>query len=152
MATRRRSVPAIALWAAAWLALSACGSKDAPAPAPVDTPPPAVASVDGHLDPTPYRAEIQAAEALLYATDAPSNDDWKNLSRALLELHNAIVFHDSSAAARETSRRLFFFSAEVDAESSPKHLEEERASVRDRWEKIRTEQFAQADWFRTATR
>jgi hypothetical protein len=31
-------------------------------------------------------------------------------------------------------------------------MAEERASIRDRWEKIRSEQFAQADWFRTATR
>src|SRR5262245_59586349 len=84
----------------------ACGRSEStqqsePAPVP---------AVDGRIDPAPYRAQIEATEAILYA--APQGDEqWRDLSKALLDLHNAIVFRDTSALARETSRRLFFFSA-----------------------------------------
>lgn len=113
----------------------------------------AAPSRDGHIDPAPYRAEIEATEALLYSSDALLGDaGWRDLSRALLELHNAIVFRDTSAAARETSRRLFFFSAQVDAESAPKHSENELAVMRGVWEKIRADQFTEVDWFRASAR
>ncbi|HTO05683.1 MAG TPA: hypothetical protein VMR86_01395 [Myxococcota bacterium] len=107
--------------------------------------------VDGHIDPGPYRTEIQAAEAILYASDAPSDGAWKDLSRALLELHNAIVFRDTSPEARETSRKLFFLSADVDSRKAPTQGGEPLAEVRASWEEIRTRQFIQADWFHTAT-
>jgi len=106
-----------------------------------------VAPIGGRIDPSPYRTEIEATEALLY-TQAPLTDDgWKDLSRNLLELHNAIVFRDNSELARETSRRLFFLSAQVDAEPLARHSAEELVVMRGAWEKIRTEQFASADWF-----
>ena len=117
-------------------------------PAPVA----ANAPVDGHIDPSPYRAEIQATETLLYSSESLGDEGWKNLSRSLLELHNAIVFRDTSPAARETSRRLFFFSAQVDAESAAHHGETDLAVMRGVWENIRAEQFAAADWFHTASR
>jgi hypothetical protein len=128
-----------------------CKPKEA---APSEPPPVAApVAVDGHIDPAPYRAQIEATEALLYQEDAALGAaEWKDLSRALLELHNAIVFHDTSPAARETSRRLFFFSAQVDAESRPKHSADELAVMRGVWEKIREEQFTVVDWFRTAAR
>jgi hypothetical protein len=110
----------------------------------------AAAPVDGHIDPAPYRSEIEATEAVLYSSDELGPDQRKTLSRALLELHNAIVFRDTSAPARETSRRLFFFSAQVDADSPPKRDTDELAVMRGVWEKIRAEQFTEVDWFRTA--
>ena len=132
--------------------MGGCRRGETNPPAPVEAQPVVEAPVDGHIDPNPYRAEIEAAEKALYATDTPSDEDWKKLSGKLLELHNAIVFRDTSPAARETSRRLFFFSAQVDAAGSPKHVEERLAAMRGVWEKIREEQFAKADWFHTATR
>jgi hypothetical protein len=134
------------------LALAAgCGrgesaGSEPPQPAQVAAAP----SADGHIDPAPYRTEIEATEAVLYSSDALGPEERKTLSRALLELHNAIVFRDTSAAAREASRRLFFFSAQVDAESPPKRDEDELTVVRGVWEKIRAEQFTAVDWFRTA--
>ena len=123
----------------------ACGrsestQKTEPAPAPP--------TIDGRIDPAPYRAQIEATEALLYAP--PKGDArWKDLSKALLDLHNAIVFHDSSALARETSQRLFFFSAQVEAAPNGKHGDEQLRMMRGVWEKIRADQFASADWFHT---
>lgn len=130
--------------------LFGCGRNE---PARDSEPPPvSAAPVDGHVDPTPYREQIEATESLLYSAEPLGDDGWKELSRALLELHNSIVFRDTSAAARETSRRLFFFSAQVDAEPAPKHNADELAVMRGVWERIRAEQFTPADWFRTASR
>ena len=142
---------AVACFVAVCLAASGCGREE-DTPPPVESPAPVAAPIDGHIDPTPYRAEIQATEAVLYSDQAPGEDGWKSLSRALLELHNAIVFRDTSMPARETGRRLLVFSAQVDAGGAPKRVEEERAVMRGVWEKIRAEQFAQADWFHTASR
>ena len=86
----------------------------------------APAPIDGRIDPAPYRAQIEATEAMLYG-GAQGDERWKNLSKALLELHNAIVFRDSSPLARETSRRLFFFSAQVDAATPGPHVDEQLA-------------------------
>ena len=140
MAPSRRAIACVALG----LAL-ACerGGGSSSKPAGVAAPAP----IGGRIDPSPYRTEIEATEALLY-TQAPLTDDgWKDLSRNLLELHNAIVFRDNSELARETSRRLFFLSAQVDAEPLARHSAEELVVMRGAWEKIRTEQFASADWF-----
>ena len=113
---------------------------------------PASQSLDTPIDPAPYRAEIEATESVLYTHDSLDDANRKELSRALLELHNAIVFRDTSAAARETSRRLFFFSAQVDAEPAPKHSGDELVVIRGVWEKLRAEHFTTVDWFRTAVR
>ncbi|MFI5315794.1 MAG: hypothetical protein ACHQ6T_08835 [Myxococcota bacterium] len=131
-----------------------CGRGErAPAPQPdaaVATN--AAVPTDPHIDPAPYRAQIELAETLLYSSDALGDDGWKALSRSLLDLHNAIVFRDTSPPAREASQRLFLFSAQVDAATSGKHRDEELAVMRGVWEKIRADQFASADWFHTASR
>jgi len=121
----------------------ACQKRES---APSPPGPEARAPIDGRIDPAPYRAQIEATEALLY-TRAQGDEQWKNLSKALLELHNAIVFHDNSALARETSQRLFFFSAQVEAAPSGKHADDQLQVMRGVWEKIRAEQIAAADWF-----
>lgn len=136
--------------AVACVASFGCRRAEPTTPPPVASPAAVAPPVNGHIDPTPYRAEIEATEALLYADAAPGQGDWKSLSRALLELHNAIVFRDTSPEARETSRKLFFLSADVDSRKA-KESGEELAEVRASWEDIRSKQFIQADWFHTAT-
>jgi hypothetical protein len=139
-AARTIALAALCLTTACSRSESTQEAQSAPGPPP--------APIDGRIDPAPYRAQIEATEAVLYA--APRGDEqWKNLSKALLDLHNAIVFHDSSALARETSRRLFFFSAQVDAAPTGRHAEEQLQVMRGVWEKIRADQFARADWFHT---
>jgi len=147
---RRSTTWAVAV-AVAPLALAAAGCRRSESAA--GEPPPVAAAperADGHIDPGPYRAEIEATEALLYTDREIGDADWRELSRALLELHNAIVFRDTSVAARETSRRLFFFSAQVDATSAPKHTSDELVVMRGVWEKIRADQFTDVDWFRAS--
>jgi hypothetical protein len=140
-----RAAATIALSVAAVLGCGRTESAAPPAPAPVGAN--VAARSDGHIDPAPYRAEIEATEALLYSSESLGDQGWKDLSRTLLELHNAIVFNDTSAAARETSRRLFFLSAEVDAETPAARGDAELAVMRGVWEKIREDQFVSADWF-----
>jgi hypothetical protein len=129
----------------------ACGSGErraAPAAAPVA---PAAADDLGRLDPAPYRARIEATEVLLYSDEPLSDADWKALSTEFLELHNAIVFGDSSASAREASARLFFLSARADAIKSSSRAEIERTQLRDLWEQLSLEKFTPATWIRAQT-
>lgn len=132
----------------------ACSRGESSPPSPPASPPAPVSAAPanglGPIDPAPYRAEIEATEAVLYSTDSLDDTGRKALSRTLLELHNAIVFRDTSAAARETSRRLFFFSAQVDAEPEPKDSNAELEVMRGVWEKIRAEQFTPVAWFRAS--
>jgi hypothetical protein len=141
MAPSVRAIACIALGL-----MLACGESSSEPKPPRPAPP----TIGGRIDPAPYRGEIEATEALLY-TKAPLTDDgWKDLSRSLLELHNAIVFRDNTELARKTSRELFFLSARVDAEPAAHHNADELVVVRTLWEKIRADQFASASWFRTA--
>jgi len=131
------------------LAFAFACEREALAPAtpaaPVARP---AADAEGRLDPAPYRAEIEATQALLFADAELSEDDWKALSKALLDLHNQIVFHDSSQSAREASGRLFFFSARADVATSARHGEVERSELRDQWQRLCADKFAPADWIR----
>ncbi len=126
----------------------ACGPEDrsrAPEPVPVDQAP---VDAEGRLDPAPYRPQIEAAEAILYGSDSLDVDGWRALSKALLELHNQIVFRDSSPSARETSGRMFFFSARADAATVLHKSDAELAELRDLWEQLCTEKFAEVGWIR----
>jgi hypothetical protein len=126
-------------------ALAACSRSESTQESPAALPPPP--PIDGRIDPAPYRAQIEAIEAALYA--ASGDDQRKSLSKALLDLHNEIVFRDNSPLARETSRRLFFFSAQVEAAPTGRRADEQLQMMRTAWEKIRAEQFARATWFHT---
>ena len=126
----------------------ACGREDGArvsVSAPASLAP---ADAEGRLDPTPYRAQIEAAEVLLYSSEGLTEDGWRALSKALLELHNQIVFRDSSPKARETSGRMFFFSARADAATILHKSDAELAELRGLWEKLCADKFVAADWFR----
>jgi hypothetical protein len=128
----------------------ACG-RGAREPEPPAAPE-AIAPVDaeGHMDPAPYRARIEAMEALLY-TETLDDDGWRALSKAFLDLHNEIVFRDSSPSARDTSGRLFLLSARADAASTLHHGERELEKLRDLWEELSAERFVPADWIRAGS-
>lgn len=109
-------------------------------------PPVASKSANGLLDPTPYRAKLEAAQALIWAEPELDDASRKKLSEALLDLHNEIVFHDSSLDARETSGRLFVLSARIDATPPSMRGEREMARLRELWKELCAEQFSPADW------
>jgi hypothetical protein len=130
-----------ALLACAALAL-ACGAEERP---PAPTPPVASKSHDGLVDPTPYRAKLEAAQSLLAESEL-TEESRKQLSEALLDLHNEIVFSDSSLGARETSGRLFVLSARIDATPPALRGEREMIRLRELWNELCAEQFSPADW------
>ena len=127
------------------LACGRDGRSAASAAAPVG---PAPADSLGRLDPAPYRARIEATETLLYSGDSLTDEDWKALSTAFLELHNEIVFGDGSPSARETSARLFFLSARADAIKSSSRDEVELVQLRELWERLSEDKFTPAGWIR----
>jgi hypothetical protein len=102
----------------------------------------------GRLDPAPYRARIEATEALLYSREPLTDEDWKALSAAFLELHNEIVFADGSPSARDTSARLFFLSARADAMKSSQHAESELSQLRLVWQQLGDDAFIPTTWMR----
>ena len=140
MAAKARAISAAALCLAV-----ACGKSESAQEAPPAAAAPPRRSTAASIRPRTARRSRRPRRS---STAAPPGDDhWKSLSKALLELHNAIVFRDSSPLARETSRRLFFFSAQVDAATTGTHVDEQLQAMRGAWERIRAEQFASADWF-----
>ena len=123
----------------------ACGSEER-AQAPGPTPRVVAVSPDGLVDPTPYRAKLEATQALLWAEPELNDVTRKALSEALLDLHNEIVFNDSSLGARETSGRLFVLSARIDATPPALRGEREMLRLRELWNELCAEQFSPADW------
>jgi len=125
----------------------ACGREEG---APAHAAPRSLAPVDGEgrLDPAPYRGRIEAVESLLYSSETLDDDGWQALSKALLDLHNDIVFRDSSAGARDTSGRLFFLSARAEAAATVQHGERELEDLQGLWQRLSEEKFAPADWIR----
>lgn len=122
----------------------ACGAEERAQPA--HNPPVAASSRDGLVDPTPYRAKLEAAQALLWGAGELTPETRKALSEALLDLHNEIVFNDSSLGARETSGRLFVLSARIDATPEALRGEREMQRLRQLWSELCAEQFSPADW------
>jgi hypothetical protein len=136
-------MPRRALLACAVLAL-ACGAEERPKPAA--TPQVAAPSADGRIDPTPYRAKLEAVQDMLWAEPELTGESRKALSEALLELHNEIVFNDSSIGARETSGRFFVLSARIEATPRAMQGEREMIRLRELWHELCAEQFSPADW------
>jgi len=124
----------------------ACGREGRDPASGSDSAALAQADSQGRIDPAPYRAQIEATEALLYSDDALSDDGWKALSKSLLDLHNLIVFSDGARSARETSARLFFLSARADAMSTSRHDEVELAQLRELWRKLCADKLAPVSW------
>jgi hypothetical protein len=132
-----------ALFACAALAL-ACGADERAQPA--RTPQVAAPSSNGLVDPGPYRAKLEAAQAILWGAPELTPETRKALSEALLDLHNELVFNDSSLGARETSGRFFVLSARVDATPEALRGEREMQRLRQLWSELCAEQFSPADW------
>jgi len=126
----------------------ACGREEHRSASAAVPAAPAAADSLGRLDPAPYRARIEATETLLYSGDSLTDEDWKALSTAFLELHNEIVFGDGSSSARETSARLFFLSARADAIKSSSRDEVELVQLRELWERLSADKFTPASWIR----
>jgi hypothetical protein len=133
----------------ALLALALGCGRDEADRAPVSAPA-AIAPADaaGRLDPAPYRAQIERTEAILYGPDGLGEEDWRALSKAMLELHNAIVFRDSSPFARETSGRIFLFSARADAATVLRKSDTELEALRIVWARFCADSFVPAPWIR----
>ena len=112
---------------------------------------PASADSEGRLDPAPYRARIEATEALLYSSEPLTDEKWKALSAEFLALHNEIVFADGSSSARETSARLFFLSARADAMTTSSPDDDELGQLRELWESLSADRFTPAAWIRAQT-
>ncbi len=105
------------------------------------------ALVDGKLDPTPYRAEIEKLEGALYLTRREKADDYETVGALVLELVNAIGATDSSRIGRVASGKLLFFSAQAQT-GNEDPLIDDLTIIQQQWEELRGEYFAPASWYR----
>lgn len=102
------------------------------------------------LDPTPYRSEITAVEDILYRGDPLTQADVGQIVMRVMRLHQKVVATEVHPIAKERGHRLLFLAQRADSGGTG-YTAPELKSIRDDWERVRAEVFAQAGWFRSAS-
>jgi hypothetical protein len=100
----------------------------------------------GALDPSPFRAEIQALERVLYINSPPEYGDCQAAASLLVELHAAVSSDVGNPTARSRVDEILFLSSYADVGESG-YAVPDLKPLRDRWEKIRADVFLPAEWF-----
>ncbi|MCP4005457.1 MAG: hypothetical protein GY725_14790 [bacterium] len=147
--SRRRPLFAILAF---WVLLcgSACERAAEPADAPEAGPAAEIAAVvSGKLNAEAFRQQIEALEKALYLDRPETADDYRAVGRAVLELVNAIGRIEGTHFGRSASGKLLFFSARAET-GSEDPLIRDLTPIRKEWEKLRSQYFSRADWFRRA--
>jgi hypothetical protein len=123
----------------------ACG--DDPVPARPDAKR-GNAAATARLDPAPFRAEIEAVEALLYTRTAPQPDEGERLRFAVESLFARIGEREAQLATGEPVRALREFGAR---QLTPAASPVDRSALQSEWEAVRDRAFARASWFETSS-
>jgi len=124
------------------LLLLACGDSDTG---------PATGERAARLDPLPYRPEIEAVEAALYATPPAPAGDAQQVSAALAALLASIEQREGIPGALHPARTLWAFSESVAVAPDPAAAPRDHALVQGEWEAARDRAFEPTEWFTTAS-
>jgi hypothetical protein len=100
----------------------------------------------GVLDPSPFRAEIEALERKLYQDSPPQYGDYDAVASMLVRLHVKVSSGVANPVVRSRVDEILFLSSYTDAGESGYTIPDLK-SLRDRWEKIRADVFVPAEWF-----
>jgi hypothetical protein len=111
----------------------------APAPAPAQPL---------RLDPTPYRAEIEALEAVLYRDGRVALGDAERVAAAARALGDRLARDLDRVAGSRALLRLGAFAMEVEARAEAGYALPDLAGPRRDWERLRAELFQKAAWLR----
>lgn len=113
--------------------------------------PAAPIALAGTLDPTPYRVEIEAIEAILYRPTPPELGDTERVARAARELAERLPSDAglSRVAALDALQRLMAFAAETDARGEAGYAIPALDGPRRSWEALRAALFRPAPWLRS---
>jgi len=103
------------------------------------------------LDPLPYRGEIEAVEAALYAAPPEPAGDAQQVSAALAALLASIEQREGIPGALHPARTLWAFSESVAVAPDPAAAPRDHALVQGEWEAARDRAFEPTEWFTTAS-
>ncbi len=111
---------------------------------------PAVAA-DTRLDPTPYRPQIVQLEQHLYSSSPGGFDDAGRVAALARDLSLAVRGDGRDLARLRAWGELFDYAGEVDAQADVGYTTANLPQLRSRWELVRNEVFAPAQWFSNST-
>jgi hypothetical protein len=132
----------IRAWRAASAERHAAGEERGPAFAPARG-----------LDPTPFRVQIEALEAVLYRESPPELGDPERVAALAAELAERVMAQPGVGrlAGIGAMQRLMAFSAGAGAEGDAGYAAPDLARPRRAWESLRAELFAPAAWFQRSS-
>ena len=104
------------------------------------------ASRAGRINPTPFRAEIEALERVLYKTSPPDYGDAEAAASLLRRLHERVSGEAANPVIRGRVDEILFLASLADGGDTGYALPD-LGPTRERWEQIRAAVFAPADWF-----
>ncbi len=101
-----------------------------------------------NLDPAPYRAEIEAIEAVLYRDTQAEWADGERVAAAARELADHMTAELDRITAHAVLLRLSAFAMEAEANADAGYALPDLARSRRAWQRLRSELFAPAPWLR----
>ena len=104
------------------------------------------ASHPNAIDPTPYRAEIESLERVLYKHSPPDYGDGDLAASMLMRLYTKVSERVANPMVRGRVDEILFLASYADIGESGYSLPDLKP-MRERWERIRAEVFTPADWF-----
>jgi len=111
----------------------------------------ASAQAAARLDPSHYRAEIEAVEAVLYARSPVQPDDGERTSYAVESLLASISKREGALPAGHPALGLREFGAHQLAAGAAGGPASDRSPAQSEWEVVRDRAFARASWFSTSS-
>ncbi|UCG86313.1 MAG: hypothetical protein JSW71_20815 [Gemmatimonadota bacterium] len=119
--------------------------------ADVGSQPAAVPSGANKLDPGPYRSQITQLEQHLYREQPGGIDDAGRVAALARDLSLAVRGDGRDLARLRAWGELFDFAGEADGQSAEGYTTGNLPQLRSRWEQVRDEVFAPADWLRSSS-
>ena len=111
---------------------------------------PAPPRLPARVDPTPYRAEIEALEAVLYRTSEVERGDAERAGAAARELGDRLVRDLDRVAGSQALLRLGAFAMNVESSADAGYALPDLSGPRRDGERLRGELFERAPWWRRA--
>ena len=100
------------------------------------------------IDPSPYRAEIEALERLLYKPSPPDYGDGDLAASMLMRLHSRVSERGVNPMVRSRVDEMLYLASHSDIGEGGYALPD-LGRIRERWERVRSQVFAPAVWFAT---
>jgi hypothetical protein len=124
------------------------GGTPESANAPSGTTAEAAAPATDKLDPGPYRQQITLIEQRLYREQPGGIDDAGHIAGLVRDLSLAVRGDGRNLTRLRAWGELFDFAGEADAQADVGYTTANLPQLRGRWEEVRGQVFAPADWFK----